>query len=66
MDNARAADAAARVLAQAPELVDEPVALLVDEYLEAAEPHDFAMFDAADIAGAIVAVLRSGRTRRAQ
>ncbi|MDQ1432553.1 MAG: glutamate dehydrogenase, partial [Actinomycetota bacterium] len=53
------ADASARVRAAAPESTPETVEQLVRDYLEAAEPDDGAAFTAADVAGAVLSVLRA-------
>ena len=51
------ADAAARVGAAVPEIAPEIVDRLVHDYLEAAEPHDLAVFTATDVAGAVLSML---------
>jgi glutamate dehydrogenase len=63
VNDAPAADAAARVRAALPELAEAPVEGLVHGYLDVAEPHDLSAFTAEDVAGAIVSVLRAGRDR---
>ena len=52
------ADAAARVRAAAPDTAPDVADRLVRDYLDAAEPHDLAVFTAADVAGAVVALLQ--------
>ena len=53
------ADAAARVQAAAPDTPPETIERLVRDYLDAAEPHDLAVFAAADVAGAVLSVLQA-------
>src|SRR5437763_15913661 len=63
VDDTRAAEAAVRLRDRAPELADAPLERLVDDYLAAAEAHDLDVLTADDVAGAVAAVLRPGRTR---